>query len=113
MAGVGAAGTVMFIVMSLTQVLGVGAVALISQAVGRRDRDDANLVFNQSIVLAVLCAVATIVGGYAAAAPYVSAITADLAARDVETASEQGFALLGVAAQDLRRDRRRARFSPA
>ncbi|MGD8324590.1 MAG: MATE family efflux transporter, partial [Gammaproteobacteria bacterium] len=36
-AGVGAAGTVLFIVMSLTQVLGVGAVALISQAVGRQD----------------------------------------------------------------------------
>jgi putative MATE family efflux protein len=81
-AGVGAAGTVMFIVMSLTQVLGVGAVALISQAVGRKDHDDANLVFNQSIVVAVVCAIATLVAGYAFAEPYVSAITADLAARE-------------------------------
>ena len=80
-AGVGAAGTVMFIVMSLTQVLGVGAVALISQAVGRRDRDDANLVFNQSIILSVVCAAVTLIGGYAFAQPYVSAITADAAAR--------------------------------
>jgi len=51
-AGVGAAGTLMFIVMALTQVLGVGAVALIAQAVGRRDQVDANLVFNQSVLLA-------------------------------------------------------------
>ncbi|MGW8368411.1 MAG: MATE family efflux transporter, partial [Gammaproteobacteria bacterium] len=49
-AGVAAAGTVMFVVMALTQVLGVGAVALISQAVGRKDRDAANLAFNQSLV---------------------------------------------------------------
>jgi len=79
-AGVGAAGTVMFIVMSLTQVLGVGAVALISQAVGRRDADDANLIFNQSIVFAAVCATATIAGGYLLAGAYVGAITADAAA---------------------------------
>ena len=35
-AGVGAAGTLMFVIMALTQVLGVGAVALIAQAVGRQ-----------------------------------------------------------------------------
>ena len=55
-AGVGAAGNVMFIVFSLTQVLGVGTVALISQAVGRRDRADATLIFNQSLVLSASCA---------------------------------------------------------
>jgi Na+-driven multidrug efflux pump len=37
LAGVGAAGNVMMIVIALTQVLGVGTVALIAQAVGRRD----------------------------------------------------------------------------
>ena len=55
-AGVGAAGTLMFVIMALTQVLGVGAVALIAQAVGRRDQADANLVFNQSVLFAVACA---------------------------------------------------------
>jgi len=80
-AGVGAAGTVMFIVMALTQVLGVGAVALIAQAVGRKNRDEANLVFNQSLVLAGLCAVATLVAGYTIATYYVGWITADSAAR--------------------------------
>lgn len=80
-AGVGAAGTIMFIVMALTQVLGVGAVALIAQAVGRKDRDAANLVFNQSIVLAAFCALVTLVAGYTVATAYVATITADEAAR--------------------------------
>ena len=70
-AGVGAAGTLMFVIMALTQVLGVGAVALIAQAVGRRDQADANLVFNQSVLFAVACALATLIGGYALAGVYV------------------------------------------
>jgi putative MATE family efflux protein len=78
-AGVGAAGTLMFVIMALTQVLGVGAVALIAQAVGRRDKADANLVFNQSVLFAVACALATLVGGYALASTYVAAIAADAA----------------------------------
>jgi putative MATE family efflux protein len=81
-AGVGAAGTLMFVVMALTQVLGVGAVALISQAVGRKDRADANLIFNQSIGLSALCTAVTLVGGYAVTGIYVGSITADAAARD-------------------------------
>ena len=78
-AGVGAAGTLMFGIMALTQVLGVGAVALIAQAVGRRDPADANLVFNQSVSLAVACALATLIGGYALAGAYVATIAADAA----------------------------------
>jgi putative MATE family efflux protein len=78
-AGVGAAGTLMFGIMALTQVLGVGAVALIAQAVGRRDRADANLVFNQSVLFAVACALATLIGGYALAGAYVATIAADAA----------------------------------
>ena len=49
-AGVGAAGNVQFLVMAITQILGVGTMALIAQASGRKDRDDANLIFNQSLV---------------------------------------------------------------
>ena len=78
-AGVGAAGTLMFVIMALTQVLGVGAVALIAQAVGRRDQADANLVFNQSVLFAVACALATLIGGYALAGAYVASIAADAA----------------------------------
>ncbi|MGH6752587.1 MAG: MATE family efflux transporter, partial [Bradyrhizobium sp.] len=54
-AGVAAAGNLAFLINGLMQVLGVGTVALISQAVGRKDRDDANLVYNQSLGLAAVC----------------------------------------------------------
>ena len=53
-AGVAAAGNAGFLVNGLMQVLGVGTVALIAHAVGRKDRADANLIFNQSIMLSVL-----------------------------------------------------------
>ena len=76
-AGVSAGGTLMFIVMALTQVLGVGTVALIAQAVGRRDRDGANLVFNQSVLFAFVCAGVTLVGGYALANAYMRLVAAD------------------------------------
>jgi putative MATE family efflux protein len=78
-AGVGAAGSMMFIVVALTQMLGAGAVALIAQAAGRRDRHDANLVFNQSLVLAAGLTVVTLVAGYALAGAYVRRLGADAA----------------------------------
>jgi MATE family, multidrug efflux pump len=78
-AGVSAAGTLMFVIMALTQVLGVGAVALIAQAVGRRDKADANLVFNQSLLFAGVCGLATLLGGYTLARGYVASIAADAA----------------------------------
>src|ERR1700754_4491833 len=53
-AGVAAAGNAGFLINGLMQVLGVGTVALIAQAVGRKDRSDANSVFNQGIVLSLL-----------------------------------------------------------
>ncbi len=77
LAGVSAAGNFMFIVFALTQVLGVGAVALISHAVGRRDRADANAVFNQSLALSATCAAVMLLFGYASAAPYMDAVAAD------------------------------------
>ena len=64
-AGVSAAGNLMFVVFALTQMLGVGTVAMVSQAVGRKDQPQANHAFNQAVGLAVLCTVATVVGGYA------------------------------------------------
>ena len=78
-AGVGSAGNAMFIVLGLTQVLGVGTVALMSHAVGRKDAADANLVFNQSLLLSALCAAATLVAGYLLAGPYMRSVGADAA----------------------------------
>lgn len=78
-AGVGSAGNLQFLVMALTQVLGVGTMALIAHAAGRKDRDDANLVFNQSLTLAAVCAGLTVVGGYALAGRYMNTLGADAA----------------------------------
>lgn len=80
-AGVGAAGNLTFVIMALTQVLGVGTVALIAQAVGRKDRDDANLVFNQSLSLATVCALLTLLAGLFLFAPYMGTLAADAETR--------------------------------
>lgn len=76
-AGVGAGGTVLFVIMALTQILGVSAVALISQAVGRKNQEEANLVFNQSLVLSFIFAAFTLLCGYLAAESYLGSITSD------------------------------------
>ena len=76
-AGVGAAGNVAFVVMGLTQILGVGTLALIAQAAGRKDQLDANLVFNQSLVLSAIVAGITLVAGYILTGPYLRSIGAD------------------------------------
>ena len=75
-AGVSAAGNLMFLVFALTQMLTVGTVALVSQAVGRKDQAEANHVFNQSVSLAAVCAALTVAGGYALAAPYMRVFAA-------------------------------------
>ena len=78
-AGVSAAGNLMFLIFALTQTLGVGAVALISQAVGRQDRADANYVFNQSVAMSAACAAITLAGGYGLSGAYMRAVAADAA----------------------------------
>jgi MATE family, multidrug efflux pump len=76
-AGVSAAGNITFLVFALTQMLGVGIVALISQAVGRKDASEANLIFNQSLVLALLFSALTLVCGYAGTTAYMGKLGAD------------------------------------
>jgi len=62
-AAVGLAGNLMFVVLAITQTLGVGATTLVSHAVGARDRARANLVFNQAFVLSILTGIAVFVLG--------------------------------------------------
>src|SRR5258705_8499953 len=50
-AGVAIAGNLMFVVLAVTQMLGVGTTTLISHASGQKDRPRALLVFNQALVL--------------------------------------------------------------
>jgi putative MATE family efflux protein len=79
LAGVGAAGIALFVVMAITQTLGVGAMALVAQAVGRKNPADADLVFNQSMLLAGFCTVATLTGGYLLSGGYMRFVGADAA----------------------------------
>ena len=84
-AGVAAAGNAGFLVNGLMQVLGVGAGALIAHAVGRKDRPDANLIFNQGIVLSVLFGLSTLVAGAALSRAYMRSIAADQATIEAGT----------------------------
>jgi putative MATE family efflux protein len=53
-AAVGLSGNLMFIVLAATQMLGVGTTTLVSHSTGGRNRERANLVFNQSQVLSLV-----------------------------------------------------------
>src|SRR5882762_9439448 len=76
-AGVGAAGNAGFLINALMQVLSVGTVALIAHAVGRKDRADANLLFNQALGLSAACALLTWIAGTVFARSYMRAVAAD------------------------------------
>jgi MATE family, multidrug efflux pump len=56
-AAVAISGNLLFIVLAVTQMLGVGTTTLVSHAAGRKDRERALLVFNQSQVLAMAAGV--------------------------------------------------------
>jgi MATE family, multidrug efflux pump len=73
-AGVAAAGSTGFLITALTQVLSVGTLALISHAAGRKDRADANLVFNQSLGLSMLCGVVALIVGSILARGYMRSV---------------------------------------
>jgi len=78
-AAVGIAGNLTFIVLALTQMLGVGTTTVVSHAVGRKDHKQALLLFNQSQVLAILTGVVFLIAGLAVRLPYTQALSADAA----------------------------------
>ena len=80
LAGVGFAGNVSMVIIALTQMLGVGTVALVSHAAGRKDRPEANLIFNQSVLLSAILGVTTLIAGYGLTGLYVRALASDEAA---------------------------------
>src|SRR3984957_12413109 len=77
-AGVGAAGNAGFLVNALTQVVSVGTLAAVSQAVGRKNQTDANFIFNQSLGLSVACGACTLVVGVVLARAYMRLVAADV-----------------------------------
>ncbi len=80
-AGVGAAGNLVFLQIALAAILSVGTTALVSHATGRKDRTDANLAFNQSLLLAAICGAFTVAAGMLLAKPMMRFLGADEATR--------------------------------
>ncbi|MFN2564959.1 MAG: MATE family efflux transporter [Gemmatimonadaceae bacterium] len=76
-AAVGIAGNLSFIVLALTQMLGVGTTTVVSHAAGRKDHEEALLLFNQSQVLAMVTGVVFLAVGLAVRWPYTIAMSAD------------------------------------
>jgi putative MATE family efflux protein len=76
-AAVGVAGNLMFVVLAITQMLGVGTTTLISHAAGRKDHAQALLIFNQSQVLSVLVGGLFLILAFAVRGSYVRALSAD------------------------------------
>ncbi len=85
-AGVGIAGNLTFIVLAISQMLGVGVTTLVSHATGQRDHARALFVFNQSQVLSVGVGVVFLILGLLIRIPYVDALGAD--ARTASLASD-------------------------
>jgi putative MATE family efflux protein len=82
-AAVGIAGNLSFIVLALTQMLGVGTTAVVSHAVGRKDHDEACLLFNQSQVMSVIIGVVFLVVGMMVRVSYSKSMSADAATADL------------------------------
>jgi putative MATE family efflux protein len=81
-AAVGIAGNFTFIVLALTQMLGVGTTTVVSHAVGRKNHDEAQLMFNQAQVLAIVTGILFLIVGMLVRLPYSRAL-----APDAETAA--------------------------
>ena len=80
-AAVAISGNLMFVVLALTQMLGVGTTTLVSHAAGRKDRDGANVVFNQSQVLSVVAGLLFFIVAMATRQAHAAALAADDATR--------------------------------
>jgi putative MATE family efflux protein len=76
-AAVAIAGNLTFVVLALTQMLGVGTTAVVSHAVGRKDHPQAQLLFNQSQVLAMVTGALFLFVGLAFTNRYAVAMSAD------------------------------------
>lgn len=81
-AGVGAAGNIVFLVIAFTQVINAGTMSLLAQAVGRKDHAASNLIFNQATALAAATALAVLVLGYPLSRLYMNAVAANQATAD-------------------------------
>ena len=78
-AGVSAAGVVFFVCLGASQIIGVGAMALISQAVGRKDEDGARIHSDQALSLSLAFTLVALVLGYTLGRSAMNSVGADQA----------------------------------
>lgn len=76
-AGVTAGGSVMFLVMALSQIVSVGALSLIARAIGGGRPAEAQIAFEQAISMALAAGAATLLVGYSVGEVAVTALSAD------------------------------------
>ena len=76
-AGVGIAGNLTFVVLAITQMLAVGTTTLISHAAGRKEREHAQLVLTQSLLLAAFIGVVFLIVVTALRDSYVNTLSPD------------------------------------
>ena len=81
-AAVGISGNLLFVVLAATQMLGVGTTTFVAHAVGRRDHDRANLIFNQALVLSTIVGILFLTLAIALMRSYATALSADALTRD-------------------------------
>lgn len=77
LAGLSLAGNAMFLIFSLTQILNVSTTSLISHAVGAKNQTDANITFNQSMMMSTVIGTIVCVIGYFGAEAYLNFISQD------------------------------------
>jgi putative MATE family efflux protein len=78
-AGVSASGNVFFLALAASQLISIGVMATVAQAVGKKDEAEANLFSDQAISMSLLFGVMMLVLGYAFGGIGVDALTADAA----------------------------------
>jgi putative MATE family efflux protein len=76
-AAVAISGNLMFVVLAITQMLGVGTTTFVSHAAGAKDRDRALLVFNQSQVLSMVVGLIFLVVAMALRSLFATQMSAD------------------------------------
>src|SRR5262245_42035215 len=76
-AGVSLSGNLMMVVLALTQSLGVGPTSLLAQSLGRKDRRQAEVILNQSLVLSILTGLVFGSAVFALRGTYASRLAAD------------------------------------
>src|SRR5207244_9472939 len=76
-AAVGLSGNLTFVVLALTQMLGVGTTTLVSHAAGRKDKERVNYVFNQSFIMSMVVGTLFVIVAFALRGWFVSSIASD------------------------------------